>query len=80
MGMSLATALQTIRKRGMGRLNVELNRISRDLRTNAQAMDALRRSANRVRSPMYTRTVILLSAASEAASRLGPVIEALSDR
>lgn len=80
MGMSLSRSLQTIRRKGMGRLNVELERISKDLNTNSQAIDALRRSANRVRSPVYTRTIILLSAASEAANRLGPVIDALSRR
>lgn len=80
IGMSLNEGLRTIREKGFGRMNTELDRINRDLRLNSKATDALKRSANRVRSPVYTRIVILLSAASQAADRLGPVVDSMSER
>ncbi|MFB6352979.1 MAG: type II secretion system F family protein [Halobacteriales archaeon] len=80
VGISLGKSIQDMGARDMGRLNDEIDRMLRDLRLGSAATDVLRRFANRVRSPVVTRVVVLLTAASETAERLGPVIEALAER
>lgn len=80
VGISLSESISDMGARDMGRLNEEIDRMLRDIRLGSAATDVLRRFANRVRSPVVTRVVVLLTAAAETAERLGPVIEALADR
>lgn len=80
VGISLGESIRDLEARDMGRLDEEIGRMIRDLRLGSSATDVLRRFANRVRSPVVTRVVVLLTAASQTAERLGPVLEALADR
>lgn len=80
IGMALSDSISALADRDMGRLDPEIRRMRRDFRLGATADDALRRFANRIRSPVVTRVVVLLAAAADTADRLGPVIEALARR
>lgn len=80
IGMALSASLEQLGSRDMGALEVEMGRMRRDLRLRSTAGDVLRRFANRVRSGIVTRVVVLLVAAEETADRMTPVIDALAER
>lgn len=77
LGMSFSGAIQSLGGQDMGRMNKEIQRMSRDLRLQSSVDDVMKRFANRVRSPMVSGVVVLLAAAHETAERLEPVITAL---
>lgn len=77
VGMSLSGSIRALRTQDLGRMDEEIQRMVRDLRLQTPVHETLKRFANRVRSPVVTRVVVLLTAASEAAERLDPVVESL---
>lgn len=80
IGMALSESLEQLGARDMGALEVEIGRMRRDLQLRSMAGNVLRRFANRVRSGIVTRVVVLLVAAEETADRMTPVIDALAER
>lgn len=80
LGMALSASLQQLGEKDMGAIETEIERMRRDLRLNSPAGVVLERFANRVRSGVVTRVVVLLVAAEETADRLSPVIDALANR
>lgn len=80
IGMALSASLRQLGDKDMGALETEIERMRRDLRLNSPAGEVLERFANRVRSGIVTRVVVLLVAAEETADRLSPVIDALANR
>lgn len=77
-GISLSRALTSLEGIDLGAMNVEIERMVRDIRLNASATEALKRFANRVKSPRITRMIILLTTATETSQRIGPVVETLA--
>lgn len=78
-GISLSRALQSLSDVDLRVMNPEIERMSRDIRLNISASEALKRFANRVRSPLITRMIVLLTTATETSQRIGPVFQTLAN-
>ncbi|XGI84505.1 type II secretion system F family protein [Halorutilales archaeon Cl-col2-1] len=77
-GATVPESLRSLSDTDLGVLNPEIDRMERDIRWNADINTALRRFANRVRSPMVSRVVVLLTNATKASGRLGEVLSIAS--
>ncbi|MDY6775710.1 MAG: type II secretion system F family protein [Halobacteria archaeon] len=77
-GATVSESLRSLSETDLGVLNPEIDRMERDIRWNTEANTALRRFANRVRSPMVSRAVVLMTNATKASGRLEEVLNIAS--
>jgi flagellar protein FlaJ len=74
VGLTLAQAISIMTRANLGVLSYEIRRIKRDIEWGANVMDALLRFETRVRTPTISRTVTLISKASEMSGDIGEVL------
>ena len=72
-GLSVVDGLERVADGELGALSEPLARTRRDVRWGADVTSALRRLAQRVRSPSVTGAVALVTNALRASNRIGPV-------
>jgi len=74
VGLTLAQAIGVLVKANLGLLSYEIHRIKRDLDWGATLNNALVRFENRVRTPMISRMVTLITKASEMSGDVGEIL------
>jgi len=84
-GMTLTTALERVDSASIPELETEINRIQRDLKVGTKASKVLKTFAQRAKSLLLVRAVILITNANRASNNISPVLriaadEALLDR
>lgn len=75
IGLTLTEALTTVSKNTSGRLGDELEKVSNDIQWNYNVNAALVGLANRLRVPVLTRTVKLITKANESSGDIEDVLE-----
>ncbi len=78
-GMSAIEGLRRVAASDLGELTPELKRTWRDVQWGADAQTALQRMDQRVRSPLITRAVTLITNAMETSGDIAPVMEIAAD-
>ncbi len=73
-GIAIVSSFGRVRKTDIGALDVEVDRIWRDMKWGATATQALSRFEARVQTPSITRLVTLLTNAMRASNEIGPVL------
>ena len=74
VGLTIAQAVSIMVNTRLGLLSYEIKRIKRDMDWGANFTDALMRFEERVSTPMISRTVTLISKASEMSGSIGEVL------
>lgn len=75
IGLTLTEALTTVSRNTSGRLGGELEKVSNDIQWNYNVNAALISFANRLRVPVLTRTVKLITKANESSGDIEDVLE-----
>lgn len=75
IGLTLTEALTTVSRNTSGRLGDELEKVSNDIQWNYNVNAALIAFANRLRVPVLTRTVKLITKANESSGDIEDVLE-----
>ena len=78
-GMSVVDSIERLGTSELGELTPEVRRTWHDIRWGADAATALERLRDRVRSPMVSRAVALVTNAIEASGDVAPVLEIAAD-
>jgi len=75
IGLTLTEALTTVSRNTSGRLGDELEKVSNDIQWNYNVNAALIAFANRLRVPVLTRTIKLITKANESSGDIEDVLE-----
>lgn len=75
IGLTLTEALTTVSRNTSGQLGGELEKVSNDIQWNYNVNSALIAFANRLRVPVLTRTVKLITKANESSGDIEDVLE-----
>lgn len=78
-GMPIVESVGRVRQSDLGRFNVELERTWADVQWGAHLENALYRMDRRLRTPMVTRAVALITNAMGASGDLGPILRIAAD-
>ena len=77
-GLTLAQAVKSLLRSNLGVLNVEVKKMVRDMEWGADIKDALVRFEHRVSTPSISRTVTLITEASESSGDIKETLEIAS--
>lgn len=78
-GMTVVESIERLTRSDLDALTPEVQRAWRDIQWGADASTALERMRRRVRSPMVSRAVALITNAIEASGDVAPVLEIAAD-
>ncbi|SFG00307.1 flagellar protein FlaJ [Halopelagius inordinatus] len=78
-GATVVASIERLSKADLGPLSAELERTWRDIRWGADVRTALRRMEERVRTPLVSRAVTLITNAMAASGDIAPVLRIAAD-
>lgn len=78
-GATVVASIERLSKADLGPLSVELERTWRDIRWGADVRTALRRMEERVRTPLVSRAVTLITNAMAVSGDIAPVLRIAAD-
>lgn len=73
-GMSLISGFKRVTKSDLNELNEEMERVKVDVENGSQITIALQRMEKRIKTPIVTRTVTLITNAMNASGKIAPVL------
>lgn len=73
-GMSLISGFKRVANSDLNEFNTEITRVKRDVQNGVEISNAFQRMEQRVRIPLISQTVTLISNAMNATGQIGPVL------